>query len=367
MITDLLFYEPSGGLGEFYTTYLGGINLLQQHTGWSRTWTQIIPGNFGGGDFTDLLFYQASTGTGVFYRTNGLGGMSRMEVNTDWHTGWTQIVPGNFGGSGFTDLLFYDAAAGIGDFYTCVGPGQIHLLRRQTGWHTGWTHIIPGNFGGSGFTDLLFYDAAAGKSQFYTTEKGSIKLLSEHPGWRKGLTQIVPGLFAPLQAVRLHLKVLFTPPTPIETQLSEMREVFLTAGIRVVVLSTEFLDLPELLDVDFGECKSGGFFGDNIREDLAELFRHRRDVGANEIAIYFVHSIKGHGGCAKYPGDKAGATIASRILHYTLGHEVGHVLGLFHTDNQNRLMFPGKIINAPPNLNDAEKSKMSQSQYTIDL
>jgi hypothetical protein len=30
MVTDLLFYEPSGGLGEFHTTYLGGINLLQK-------------------------------------------------------------------------------------------------------------------------------------------------------------------------------------------------------------------------------------------------------------------------------------------------------------------------------------------------
>jgi hypothetical protein len=38
----LLFYEPSTGTGEFYRTDgQGGIQLLRQHTGWRRDWSQI--------------------------------------------------------------------------------------------------------------------------------------------------------------------------------------------------------------------------------------------------------------------------------------------------------------------------------------
>jgi hypothetical protein len=235
--------------------------------------------------------------------------------------------------------------------------------------HTGWTHIIPGDFGGSGFTDLLFYDAAAGNGQFYATEQGSIKLLKEHTNLRKTWTQIVLGLFAPLQAVRLHLKLLKDPATPIETQLAQMREVFVTAGIRVVVVSTQSLNLPGLLDVDVGTCKIGGFSGDNIAGDLGELYTHRGGVGPNELAIYFVRSITSgnFGGCAKYPGDKAGAIVQDNIYEYTLGHEVGHVLGLVHSYDRNRLMFSGGRINLPPNLNHVEKIIMFKSEYTINL
>jgi hypothetical protein len=147
----------------------------------------------------------------------------------------------------------------------------------------------------------------------------------------------VPALFAPLQAVRLHIKVLFTPPTSIASQVSDMREVFVTARIRVVVAPTEFLNLPALLDVDVGSCADG--YGDNITGDVAELYKNRRGVGANDLVIYYVRSTNPpFGDCAKYPGDKAGAIVTSNIIKYTLGHEVGHVLGLKHTSDKNRLM-----------------------------
>jgi hypothetical protein len=146
--------RASAGTGEFYTTdSRGRIRLLKQHTGWRSSWTDIIPGNFGGNGFTDLLFYDAAAGTGEFYTTDGQGGIRQLALHTNWRTSWTQIVPGNFGGNGFTDLLFYEAPSGTGEFYATNGQGGISQLALHTNWRSSWTRIIPGNFGGNGFTD----------------------------------------------------------------------------------------------------------------------------------------------------------------------------------------------------------------------
>jgi hypothetical protein len=60
----LLFYDPTTpntGEGEFYTTDgSGNIAFLKKHTDWRKTWKLIVPGNFGGNDYTDLLFYDTT-------------------------------------------------------------------------------------------------------------------------------------------------------------------------------------------------------------------------------------------------------------------------------------------------------------------
>lgn len=366
-LTDLLFYDAGAGVGEFYTVFgAGKIKLLRQHTGWRTSWTQIIPGNFGGSGSTDLLFYEAATGTGEFYTSNGSGGISLLHQHTNWRSSWTHIVPGNFGGNAFTDLLFYEALTGTGEFYK-VDQGKITLLREHTGWRTSWTQIIPGNFGGDGATDLLFYEASTGKGEFYTTNNGNITLLNEHTNWRSSWTNIVPGLYAPSKGLRLHLKLLLQPGDPIENQLAQMREVYLTAGIRVIVRSTEILNLPDLLDVNVGECKSG--FGDNITGDVAELYSHRRNVGDNEMVIYFVEAtIRPAGGCAHHPPGKPGAIVTESHFPYALPHEVGHVYGFSHTSNKDLLMTPGPRSHLPPDLTVLQKQHInSVSNFTITL
>jgi hypothetical protein len=57
-----------------------------------------------------LLFYDPTVGEGEFYTTNGRGGIGRTRLHVGWRRGWTRIVPGSFGGDGFTDLLFYEPA-----------------------------------------------------------------------------------------------------------------------------------------------------------------------------------------------------------------------------------------------------------------
>jgi hypothetical protein len=88
----LVFYEPSTGTGEFYSTDgQGGISLLRQYTTWRRDWSLIVPGNFGGSDYTGLLFYEPSTGTGEFYSTDGQGGIHLLRQYTTWRRDWSQI------------------------------------------------------------------------------------------------------------------------------------------------------------------------------------------------------------------------------------------------------------------------------------
>jgi hypothetical protein len=198
-LTDLLFYDGATGTLDFFATEgRGEIELLGQHTG-LPSGRQIVAGQFASSpviDFTDLLFYDAAAGIGEFYRTAGQGRISLLRQQTGWRSTWTQIIPGRFGGSNFNDLLFYDAAAGIGEFYTTDGQGGIHLLRQQSGWRSSWTKIVRGDFGGSDLTDLLFYDAAAGDLQFYATDgQGGIRRLRQLTGWRGTWAQIVPGSF----------------------------------------------------------------------------------------------------------------------------------------------------------------------------
>jgi hypothetical protein len=205
-VQGLLFYDPSAGQGEFYRTDgQGGIARTRLHVGWRSSWTHIIPGKFGGSNFTDLLFYD-SAGTAEFYTTDAQGRIALLKEHPGWVSAgglpWKHIIPGQFGGSNFTDLLFYDGA-GSAAFYTSDGQGGIALLREHPGWVSAgglpWTHIIPGQFGGSGVTDLLFYDGA-GSAAFYTSDgQGGIALLKEHPGWVSagGLPwkHIIPGQF----------------------------------------------------------------------------------------------------------------------------------------------------------------------------
>jgi hypothetical protein len=383
-LTDLLFYDATNGTGAFFVPDgVGRIRLLKEHTNWRRTWTRIVPGHFGGNNFTDLLFYEAALGTGEFYVTDGRGNLTDGRGNfrplgrhTGWRQSWAQIIPGNFGGSGNTDLLFYDPSGGTGEFYTTDGSGGMSRLQTYTDWRTTWTQIIPGHFGGDGHTDLLFYDPTAATGEFYKTDgHGGISLLTQYENWRRTWQIIVPEMYAPGLGVRVHVKILQNPNMLISTMIAAMREVYATAGIRVIVGSTETMDRPELLNPDVGDCSKGGLTSsDDITDDQRELYRLRDGAGDKDIVLYFVANIFGSfldccAGCSIYPDGKPGAIIGKVAEQWTVAHEVGHVLGLDHVDDNppRRLMTKhgtDKIVDPPPDLTASEKEKMHDSKYT---
>jgi len=165
--------------------------------------------------------------------------------------------------------------------------------------------------------------------------------------------------------LRLHFKILTAPTVNVNTMLSEMREVYKTANIRVDLISTENLNLPALNDLDIGTC-GGGLF--NTAEQN-QLFGNRNNVGVNDVVIYFVRStVPPANGCASFPAGNPGAVVAQGATRWTLGHEVGHVLSLNHVADNNRLMTGGgtaNITNPPPDLIQAEIDIMNNSKAAI--
>lgn len=147
----------------------------------------------------------------------------------------------------------------------------------------------------------------------------------------------------------IHIKVLQQPNIPIDTMLRNMRQVYSTANIRVVVGSRENLGGPTfaaLLDVDVGPCQTG----QAMTAEQTQLFGNRNSVGANEIAVYFVRTaLQTAGpnagmtlnGCASSTANQPSVVVAQTASPWTLAHEVGHVLGLDH--------IPGENTNCPAN------------------
>jgi WD40 repeat protein len=173
---DLFFYDRSQGEAEIYSIRdAEGLDRIYALTGLSRSWQLIIAGKFGGGSgIDDLLFYDPSAGVLEFFACGENGSLRSFKRITAWRKSWTSIIPGNFGGGGgLTDLLFYDQAAGEGEFYSLDTSGSLTLLQRCTGWRKSWNAILPGQFSGGNFTDLLFHDPEQGEAEFYRVNRGS--------------------------------------------------------------------------------------------------------------------------------------------------------------------------------------------------
>lgn len=170
--------------------------------------------------------------------------------------------------------------------------------------------------------------------------------------------------FKLLETVRVHFKVLTNPTRfTINEMLAGMREVFEPAGFRVVRASDEDLDLPDLNVVDVGECAGSTTAEQNT------LFGNRNNVLANDVVVYFVQATNPpSNGCAAFPAGRPGAVVASGASRWTLGHEIGHVLGLSHVNNNDRLMTGNgtdNITNPPPDLIASEITTMRNNTLTI--
>jgi hypothetical protein len=165
------------------------------------------------------------------------------------------------------------------------------------------------------------------------------------------------------QAVlRLHLKILAEPAIPIARMLDRMREVYEPAGFQIEIGSIENVDRPSLLDLEVGSCSQLV-----ITDQQQELFRLRSNADARDVVLYFVRTtLPPYNGCAAHPDQRPGAIIASYATEWTLAHEVGHVLGLYHVSSARRLMTglgTGNIEDPPPDLLPQEIDTMMASVH----
>jgi hypothetical protein len=165
--------------------------------------------------------------------------------------------------------------------------------------------------------------------------------------------------------VRLHIKIIQQPNIPIAQMVANMIQVYATVGINVLLGTTETLNLPAtFLDIDVGGCTSG-----STTPEQNQLFANRNNVGPNDLVAFFVRStVPPFNGCAAHPAGLPGAVVASIASQFTLAHEMGHVLGLSHVADSNRLMTGGgtsNITNPPPDLVPSEASSMQSSPLTF--
>ena len=148
---------------------------------------------------------------------------------------------------------------------------------------------------------------------------------------------------------RVHVKMLTTPTISIDQMFTSMRWVYESIGIVVHRVSTETLNLPALNDVDVGACTLG-----SVTAEQTQLFGHRNNAGPNDAVVYFVRStVPPFNGCASHPANQPGAVVAQGASQWTMAHELGHVLGLLHVNDNNRLMTgngTANITNPPPDL-----------------
>ncbi len=171
--------------------------------------------------------------------------------------------------------------------------------------------------------------------------------------------------------VPLRFKLLYHPIVPIETMVYNATSLFASAGIILRCNpAIQQLYIPHLEVISIGKrgCTLSAPPNPADNPDVWELYEQRDGALPGEVMIYFVKAIVPFtSGCARHPKGKPGVIIAGIAGPWTLAHELGHVLGLRHTENTHQLMYAwtARIQHLPPDLLPSEIAVMRENAVRL--
>ena len=374
---EILFYYP--GDRNWWLGTHNGSQLQWSFAGNTAGFGQVADGrpfwvgDFNGNGRADMLFYYPGDGNWWLGSHSGPGGTLQWSLagNTlgkiSGQPNFGQVWDGrpfwvrDFTGDGRADVLFYypgDRNWWLGSY---AGQFNWSLAGNTAGFgqvadgRPFWT----GNFSRVDRSEVMFYYPGDGNWWLGSRDGGQLQWSFAGNTGRPHRSR-----------VRLHLKVLTAPNVPIATMVASMREVYSSVGIRVDHVSTETFNLAtnpalQLLNtVDIGRCVRG-----ETTQEQRDLFANRNNVGTNDVTVYLVQATNPPtNGCAAHPDGRPGAVVTRGATRWTLAHEVGHVLGLNHVNDNNRLMTgngTANITNPPPDIIATESTTMDNSVLTI--
>ncbi len=164
--------------------------------------------------------------------------------------------------------------------------------------------------------------------------------------------------------VRIHTKVLEEPESVrIEAMLVNAQSLLRMHGIELVEESREtFTDT----DDEITRFNALAVNETVPTDDQCALFAFRGEAEPDEPVVYFVRTVvPAMNGCAAHPPDQPGVIIASSLANeWTLAHQIGHLLGLPHVEDVDRLMTRRRTDNieaTPPEVTEAELASMLES------
>jgi hypothetical protein len=387
-----------GGRDELLVTSPWGIGLLEL-SGGTLTAPLMAPNGtrFGGwllntadnfpvtladvdGDGRAELVITSPWGLGILKRSGATFTSPMMAPNGTRFGGWLLntldnrvLCAADFDGDGARELLV-TSPWGMGMFKlsgsTMTAPFMKPNGTRLGGWllNTATDHFdAVADFNGDGCAEILVGSPwGVGVLRQDRGEMTSLAMVANGTRCGEWLLNTLDNRFeVGEQTLRMHVKVLTNPTIPVERMVEAMQQVYEAVGIRVQRASTETLNLPTLTEVDVGACPSGST---TAEQDM--LFANRANAWGKDVVVYFVRStIPAFNGCAAHPAGRPGAVVASIASEWTLGHEVGHVLGLPHVNDNNRLMTGNgtrNITNLPPDLVTTEVNTMRFAELTFE-
>ncbi len=373
---DVLFYFPGDKnwwLGQFGANGQLTWSLAGNTAGFGQIWDgrPFWIGDFTGDGKADVLFHFPGD------HNWWVGSFSGNQLN--WHlagntSGFGNVADGrpiwtaDFTGTGTVDVLFYfpgDKNWWLGQF---GANGQLtwSLAGNTAGFGQVWDGrpFWISDFNGGGKADVLFYFPGDGNWWIGSFNANQLAWNFAGNTGRPGSQRITVHFKSLLQLTQARLNYL-------ADQYAAMEELYAGGGnIAVFRGTTEDLSgnaaLTTLQNLNVGTCVLG-----STTTDQTTLFANRNNAGSNDIVVYLVSTLTGGAGnfvgCASHPASEPGCAIVEvDTARWLTSHEVGHVLGLLHVSDTDRLMNPTiGWTNLPPDLISSEFKTMLDSSLSI--